>query len=175
MDFLREILLRRAAAAEALDPISRCDSVSPGKSGRQNMAKTITKTSISGETAKLLITAGEAAAREIGVPMVIAIVDESGVLKAFSRMDGAAQLSVDIAQDKAYTAISFSMATHDWFEFVKNDPPLLHGIVKTPRLVIFGGGYPIKIDGAIVGGIGVSGGHYTQDMKVAEAALKALG
>jgi uncharacterized protein GlcG (DUF336 family) len=41
--------------------------------------------------------------------------------------------------------------------------------------VVFGGGYPIKIDGAIVGGIGVSGGHYEQDMKVAEAALKALG
>ena len=139
------------------------------------MAKTITKTSISGETAKLLIGAAEVAAKEIGVPMVIAIVDESGVLKAFSRMDGAAQLSVDIAQDKAYTAISFGIATHEWFEFVKNDPPLLHGIIKTPRLVVFGGGYPIKIDGAVVGGIGVSGGHYEQDMKVAQAALAALG
>ena len=89
-------------------------------------------------------------------------------------MDGAAQLSVDIAQDKAYTAISFSMPTHAWFDFIKNDPPLLHGIVKTPRLVVFGGGYPVEIDGKIVGGIGVSGGHYSQDMKVAEAALAAL-
>jgi uncharacterized protein GlcG (DUF336 family) len=139
------------------------------------MAKTITKQSIAAETAQKLIAAGEAAAREIGVPMVIAICDESGVLKAFGRMDGAALLSVDIAQDKAYTAVSFGIATHEWFEFVKNDPPLLHGIVKTPRLVVFGGGYPIKVDGAIVGGIGVSGGHYEQDMKVAEAALKALG
>ena len=102
------------------------------------------------------------------------LVDESGVLKGFSRMDGAAQLSVDIAQDKAYTAISFSMPTHAWFDFIKNDPPLLHGIVKTPRLVVFGGGYPVEIDGKIVGGIGVSGGHYSQDMKVAEAALAAL-
>jgi uncharacterized protein GlcG (DUF336 family) len=139
------------------------------------MSRTITKTSISAETAKILIDAGEAAAREIGVPMVIAIVDEAGVLKAFSRMDGAALLSVDIAQDKAYTSVSFGIATHEWFDFVKNDPPLLHGIVKTPRLVVFGGGYPVKIDGAVVGGIGVSGGHYEQDMKVAQAALAALG
>lgn len=139
------------------------------------MVKTLTKTSIAGETAKVLIEAGEAAAREIGVPMVIAIVDESGILKAYSRMDGAALLSVGIAQDKAYTSVSFGIATHEWFEFVKNDPPLLHGIVKTPRLVVFGGGYPIKADGAIIGGIGVSGGHYEQDMKVAQAALAALG
>jgi uncharacterized protein GlcG (DUF336 family) len=139
------------------------------------MSRTITKTSISAETAKILIDAGEAAAREIGVPMVIAIVDEAGALKAFSRMDGAALLSVDIAQDKAYTSVSFGIATHEWFDFVKNDPPLLHGIVKTPRLVVFGGGYPVKIDGAVVGGIGVSGGHYEQDMKVAQAALAALG
>lgn len=139
------------------------------------MVKSITKKSIASETAKVLIEAGEVAAREIGVPMVISIVDESGVLKSFSRMDGAALLSVDIATDKAYTSVSFGIATHEWFEFVKNDPPLLHGIVKTPRLVVFGGGYPIKDGDAIIGGIGVSGGHYEQDMKVAQAALKALG
>ncbi len=138
------------------------------------MTKSITKKSIAGETAKRLIEAGEAAARELGVPMVIAIVDESGILKAYSRMDGAALLSVGIAQDKAYTSVSFGIATHEWFEFVKNDPPLLHGIIKTPRLVVFGGGYPIKEDGTIIGGIGVSGGHYEQDMKVAQAALAAL-
>jgi len=139
------------------------------------MSKTVTKKSIAAETTKALIAAGEAAAKELGVPMVISIVDESGVLKAFSRMDGAALLSVELATDKAYTAVSFGIATHEWFEFVKNDPPLLHGIVKTPRLIVFGGGYPIKIDGEIVGGIGVSGGHYEQDMKVATAALAALG
>ncbi len=58
------------------------------------MPKTITKQSIAAETAEKLIAAGQAAAREMGVPMVIAICDESGVLKAFSRMDGAALLSV---------------------------------------------------------------------------------
>ena len=107
------------------------------------MASTMQKQSITAEAAKKVIEASEAKAAEIGVPMVTAIVDGDGNLKALSRMDGAALLSVDIAQDKAYTAIAFGMATHEWYEFIKNDPPLLHGIVHTPRLVIFGGGYPI--------------------------------
>jgi uncharacterized protein GlcG (DUF336 family) len=137
-------------------------------------AVTVSKPSISAEAAAAVIRAAEAKAAEISVPMVIAVVDESGVLKAFSRMDGAALLSVDIAQDKAYTAVAFGIPTDGWFEFIKNDPPLLHGIVKTPRLIVFGGGYPIEVDGKIVGGIGVSGGHYEQDMKVAQGALAAL-
>ena len=107
-------------------------------------------------------------------PMIIAICDESGALKSYERMDGAPLLSVQIAQDKAYTAISFGMPTHTWHEFIKNDPPLADGIVKTDRLVVFGGGYPIVIDGQVVGGIGVSGGHYTDDMEVAQAGLAAL-
>lgn len=138
------------------------------------MKPSVTKASITQEAADLLLDAAKKASEEIKVPMVIAVVDESGVLKAFRRMDGAALLSVEIAQDKAYTAVSFGIPTHGWFDFIKNDPPLLHGIVKTPRLVVFGGGYPITVDGKIIGGIGVSGGHYEQDMKVAEAALAAL-
>jgi uncharacterized protein GlcG (DUF336 family) len=138
------------------------------------MARTLTKASITSEGALEAIRAAEQKAAEIGVPMCIAVVDESGVLKGFSRMDGAALLSVDIAQDKAYTAVSFGIPTHGWFDFIKDDPPLLHGIVKTPRLIVFGGGYPISIDGAVVGGIGVSGGHYEQDMVVAQAGLAAV-
>jgi uncharacterized protein GlcG (DUF336 family) len=138
------------------------------------MAKTVTKTSISNETAKALVAAAEKAAKDAGIPISVAVVDESGTLKTFSRMDGAALLTVDIATNKAYTAISFGMPTHAWFDFIKNDPPLLHGIVHTPRLVVFGGGYPVQVDGAVVGGIGISGGHYSQDMKIAEAALAAI-
>ena len=89
-------------------------------------------------------------------------------------MDGAPLLSVDLAQDKAYTAVSFGIATDAWFDFIKDDPPLLHGIVKTPRLVVFGGGYPLQDGDELIGGIGVSGGHYEQDMKVATAGVDAL-
>lgn len=132
------------------------------------------KASITIEAAQRLIVAAEAKSREMGLRMCIAVCDEDGTLKAFSRMDGSPLLSVQIAQDKAYTAISFSMASHEWWEFVKGDDPLLHGIIKTDRLVVFGGGYPIKTEQGIIGGIGVSGGHYSQDMQVAEAALTAL-
>ena len=136
---------------------------------------TFQKASINAEAAQRLIAAAEAKAQAMGKPMCIAVVDSDGTLKAFTRMDGAPLLSVQIAQDKAFTAISFGgLATHEWFEFVKNDPPLLHGIIKTDRLIVFGGGYPIKTEDGIVGGIGVSGGHYTDDMEVAQAGLAAL-
>src|SRR5437660_8063583 len=126
------------------------------------------KASITSEAAERLVKAAETKAREMGKAMCIAVCDEDGTLKAFRRMDGAPLLSVQISQDKAYTAISFGgMATHEWYEFIKNDAPLLHGIVKTDRLGVFGGGYAIKAGAEIIGGIGVSGAHYSDDMKVA--------
>ena len=129
---------------------------------------------ITSEAARAMIAAAEAKAREMGIPMAIAVCDESGVLKAFSRMDGAALLAVQIAQDKAYTAVSFGMASGDWYPFIEKDPPLLHGIVHTPRLIIFGGGFPVKDGDSIIGAIGVSGGHYSHDVEVAQAGLAAL-
>lgn len=139
------------------------------------MAKTLTIQTVANELAEALMRGAVAKAQAMGVPMCIAIVDPAGTLAQFLRMDGAPLLSVGIAQDKAYSAVSFGMPTHEWHDFIKNDPPLLHGIVHTPRLVVFGGGYPIKVDGAVVGGIGVSGGHYSHDMEVAAAALAAAG
>jgi uncharacterized protein GlcG (DUF336 family) len=139
------------------------------------MAKVFDKRSISTELAHQMIQAAERKATEMGHAFVIAIVDESGVLKALSRMDGAALLSVQIAQDKAYTAAGFGLSTDAWHEFIKDDPPLAAGATGgIDRLVVFGGGYPIKLDGQVIGGVGVSGGHYTQDMEVAQAALAAV-
>lgn len=139
------------------------------------MARTLTTQVISNALADQLMAGAVAKAEAMGVPMCIAIVDPAGVLVQFKRMDRAPLLSVGIAQDKAYTAVSFGMPSHEWHDFIKNDPPLLHGIVHTPRLVVFGGGYPVKVDGAVVGGIGISGGHYSHDMEVAQAALAAAG
>jgi uncharacterized protein GlcG (DUF336 family) len=134
------------------------------------------KASVSTELAHRVVAAAEAKAAALGVPMVIAVCDESGVLKAFSRMDEAPLLSVQIAQDKAYTAAGFGMPTDAWHDFIKDDPPLAAGAVGgVERLVIFGGGYPLKIGERVVGGIGVSGGHYTQDMEVASAGVAAVG
>ena len=136
---------------------------------------TIVKRSIDAKTAEQAIEAAAKKAAELGLRMCIAVTDEAGDLKAFRRMDGAPKLSTEIATNKAYTAASFGMSTHAWFDFIKNDPPLLHGITHTPRLVVFGGGFPIHLEGEIVGAIGLSGGHYTQDMECARAALAAIG
>ncbi|MEY2909477.1 MAG: hypothetical protein RLZZ602_2000 [Pseudomonadota bacterium] len=138
------------------------------------MKLTHNKPSITAKAAGNVIAAARDKAKEMGKPMVIAICDESGILKYFERMDGAPLLSVQIAQDKAYTAVSFDIPTHKWHDVIKNDPPLADGIVKTERLIVFGGGYPLTVDGVIVGGIGVSGGHYTDDMEVAQAGMTSL-
>jgi uncharacterized protein GlcG (DUF336 family) len=139
------------------------------------MAATFDRPSVTTELATAMIEAAERKAAEMGHAFVIAIVDDSGVLKAFSRMDGAALVSVQIAQDKAYTAVGFGLATDAWHDFIKDDPPLAMGAAPgIDRLIVFGGGYPIKIGDAVVGGIGVSGGHYSQDMQVAEAGLSAV-
>ena len=139
------------------------------------MASVFEKKSVGIGLAHRMIAAGEEKAAAMGHAFVIAVVDESGVLKALSRMDGAPLLSVQVAQDKAYSAAGFGMPTHSWHDFIKDDPPLAAGATTgIDRLVVFGGGYPIVVDGQVVGGIGVSGGHYRQDMEVAEAALQPV-
>jgi uncharacterized protein GlcG (DUF336 family) len=131
--------------------------------------------SITEEAARSIVSASIEKAKSMGAAFTIAVVDESGIIKALARMDGAPLLSVQIAQDKAYTAAGFSMATHDWHDFIKEDEPLRIGATTgIDRLIVFGGGYPIEVDGEVVGAVGVSGGHYTHDMEVAQAGLKAI-
>ena len=137
---------------------------------------TFQRPSVSAELVTELIAAAQRKAEELGKPFTVAVVDESGVLKGLLRMDNAALVSVQVAQDKAYTAVGFGIPSHSWHDFIKDDPPLAAGApTGIDRLVVFGGGYPIVIDGAVVGGVGVSGGHYSEDMEVAQAALAVLG
>ena len=139
------------------------------------MPTTRTKQTLTLEAASKVLDAACAEATSMGKPMCIAVTDETGNLLSFARMDGAPQLSIDIAIDKAYTSASFGIPTHVWHDFIKDDPPLRDGAPSgIKRLVVFGGGYPITVDGATVGAIGVSGGHYSEDQKVAEAGLAAL-
>ncbi|KEA65019.1 hypothetical protein ADIMK_0721 [Marinobacterium lacunae] len=131
---------------------------------------TITRLDI--EDARLLIAGAANKAREIGVPMCIAIVDESGNLIAFERMDGGKITSVTIAQDKAFTAAAARKATHEYNE--KCVPGSLVFGIHTAlggRLCVVGGGLPISVDGEVVGGIGLSSGTPQQDMECAQAGI----
>ena len=134
----------------------------------------IAKRTIDELSVKRMLNAAIDMSKEMKKAMCIAITNEAGQLKAFHSMDGAPHLSIEISQNKAYTASAFGIATHTWWDFIKNDPPLLHSITHTPRLVTFGGGYPIMENGQLIGAIGVSGGHYSDDMEVARAALDAI-
>jgi uncharacterized protein GlcG (DUF336 family) len=133
------------------------------------------KRSITAESALIAAQGAAAKARQMGHAMSIVLCDETGTAKVVLRMDGASEATLRIAGDKAYTAASLGRPTHALWDFVKSDPPLLHGLVNYPRIIVFGGGYPVIEDGKIVGAIGVSGGHYSDDMEVARAGLQAIG
>ncbi len=137
---------------------------------------TYTKACITLELAQDLMTAATTKALELNKSMVIAIVDESGHLKAFHRMDSAPLVSIEVAQNKAYTAVAnaWGHATHEIYDYISKNPATLIGIPHIPRYTILGGGFPIRIDKHIIGGIGISGGSAEQDMIVARAALAIL-
>jgi uncharacterized protein GlcG (DUF336 family) len=135
------------------------------------MANVVKKHSISFELAEKMVDAAVAKAREIGVSENVAILDEGGNLKAFGRMDGAPLPTIEMALNKAYTAL-FGISTQEFFNFIKSDPSLLAGIPTLARMAAWGGGFPIKVDGEIVGAIGLSGAPTVQnDVDCARAAL----
>ncbi|MGH7960780.1 MAG: GlcG/HbpS family heme-binding protein [Candidatus Binatia bacterium] len=137
------------------------------------MNTTCEKRSITADAAQKMVAAGVAKAKEIGVAMVIAVLDESGQLKSLCRMDGAPLISTEVAQNKAYTAL-FGIPSQEFYNFIKSDPALLAGVPHIPRIAIFGGGLPIRIDATVVGGIGASGGTVEQDVICAQAGLDAI-
>ncbi len=132
--------------------------------------------SLSLSAAQRVADAAIAAARTHGVAACVAVSDPSGEPIVTVRMDGAPRLSAEIARNKAFTVASFNgLPTHVWWPVIADDPALVHGITHTPRLVIFGGGAPIRIDGGLVGAVGVSGGSTEQDRAIAEAAAEVVG
>ncbi|XAZ25010.1 heme-binding protein [Sinorhizobium sp. B11] len=127
------------------------------------------------EEARRVIAAGEARAREIGVPANIAVLDAGAHIKAFARMDGAVLGSIDIAVNKARTAALFSMPTETIGEFCKPGGTSF-GLEQTNGgLVVFAGGIPLT-DGRniVIGAVGVSGGAVAQDLDIAQAAAAAI-
>jgi uncharacterized protein GlcG (DUF336 family) len=131
------------------------------------------KMNISLEQAQALIAAAQLKAKEIGVPMNVAVVDAGANLKAFVRMDNAWLGSVDIAIKKAKTARFFDMETGAIGGLSQPGGPLYNIEVSNGGLISFPGGIPIKSAGEIVGAIGVSGGSVEQDHEVASAGLEA--
>jgi uncharacterized protein GlcG (DUF336 family) len=115
-----------------------------------------------------------AEADKVGIAICVALVDRAGHTLVFKRQPGAPFHSIDIALDKAYTAVSFGLPTGKWDKRLSESSEMLrHGLMHRERFVSFGGGLPIKVDGARVGAIGISGGSEAQDVAFGEAALAA--
>jgi len=125
--------------------------------------------------ARVVIEGAEAKAREIGVDMDVAVVDDGGHLLAFIRMDNGRITSVDVAINKAFTAACARRATHEYAKVAGAGGPAF-GIHASNqgRFMIVGGGLPIFIDGMIAGGVGCSSGSPEQDRECSQAGIDRL-
>lgn len=134
--------------------------------------------SIPGITWEAANTAAQAAVRYAearGWKINAAVVDRGGNLMAFLRMPGAFIHSIDLAIDKAYTSASFGFPTKGWMGAVGHDEGMKLGFSSRPRLIVFGGGLPIKAGDDWIGGIGVSGASEAEDEECALAGMSAIG
>ena len=127
------------------------------------------------EDARLVISAAEKKAKEIGQHMNIAVADEGGNIVVHARMDGAWIGSIDISMKQAYTSRAFDIMTKDLASHSQSGGQFF-GIHASNdgKIMIFAGGIPLKKDGKVVGAIGVSGGSGDQDHAVAEAGATAF-
>jgi uncharacterized protein GlcG (DUF336 family) len=129
--------------------------------------------------ARVMADAALVKAREIGVAQTVCIADEGGFPLLIERMDGARVTGPQIAWNKAFTAAGHKRSTH-----LFNTPP--HGPALPGneafgiqwsfegRFAVFVGGFPIVVEGQVVGGIGLSGGNGEQDIACGLAGLAAL-
>jgi len=143
---------------------------------KQNVLKKLSQSSQSiHEIADVLTEGSLAKAKELGIKVNIAIVDNGTNLVNFKRMEDAFLGSIDIAINKAKTAVRFKMTTAALGALAKPDQPL-YGIQlsNNQETVIFGGGYPIVVAGQLIGAIGISGGSVEEDEMIAEAGLKMI-
>jgi uncharacterized protein GlcG (DUF336 family) len=129
------------------------------------------------QTARHLIDACEARARQLNITITTAVVDSGGFLLALSRMDGAGPMTASIATSKAYTAAVMRRASGDLMPMAEQRPQFFAAVSRMGLVPLVPGlgGVPVRGDGEIVGGIGVSGGTAEQDLECAEVALRAVG
>jgi uncharacterized protein GlcG (DUF336 family) len=117
----------------------------------------------------------EERATAMGVGITVSVVDVHGNIVLKQRMTGAPLVSVEMSERKAYTSAAFGAATEDLTTDILPGGPLFgFNVVAGGRFVAFGGGAPLRIDGRLVGGVGVSGGTTEQDLEILEGALAAL-
>jgi uncharacterized protein GlcG (DUF336 family) len=126
------------------------------------------------EKAVIMVDAAREKAKEIGIGMTLTVCDAAGNLVVLQRMDDAALVSLEIAVNKARTAVYGKIPTGEWATRFKGTDPLIPPLFFHSGWITFGGGYPVIVEGKIIGGIGFSGATW-EDNVIARVALKAIG
>ena len=141
------------------------------------MTKTVQQTTLHWEAALAAVRGALAKGQELGIRVAVAVIDRGGNQPAFARHTGAPLHSTGIAQDKATTSAGFGLPTKQWWPVLEgmNSPGLLAGIASVPRMVVFGGGVPVYVNGECIAGVGVSGGSEEEDEICARAGIAAAG
>ncbi len=123
------------------------------------------KATLNLKIAKEMAYCVEKAAQQLGVNVVTAVTDAGGNLILLEAMDDSFIASINAARDKAYTAVALKMPTHTALKESRGGA--LDGYANGGGILMLGGGYPVIYNGAVIGGIGVSGGTKEQDMLLA--------
>ncbi len=131
-------------------------------------ARLATKKALTLEAAKQIAAAAQTEAAKNKWTMVICVVDDGGHLIYLERMDGTQIGSVQVAQEKAVTAVRFKRPTKALEEAVAGGRSV---VMKLPGATPIEGGLPIIVDGQLIGAVGVSGGPSLQDGQVAAAGV----
>jgi len=156
-------------------PLVLIENAGFGVSSKTEVLRMFLAPKLSLDDARVVLAGSEAKAREIGIDMDVAVVDDGGHLLAFIRMDKARVTSIDVAINKAFTSACARRGTHEYAASAGAGGPAF-GIHASNqgRFTIFGGGLPIFIDGVIAGGVGCSSGSPDEDRAVAQAGIDRL-
>jgi glc operon protein GlcG len=139
------------------------------------MSQLLLSQTISRELARVGIDRAIEESIAMGRLTCIAVLNSAGQLISFDRMDGAPFQSTQLAQDKAFSVAGNGLATHQFWEMIADDPWLVHNVGQVEGLVVLGGGVPLRVDGQLVGAVGVSGkSNMAEDRAIAEAAVSAM-
>ena len=130
---------------------------------------------ISAGWADTMISAAMAKAAATSVAVTVVVVDESGVVKSMTRMDGAPLVSVQTGINKAYAAAAIGMPPDDFYSAIQADGAAVASFATRPGLALIAGGLPVVVDGQVAGGVGVAGAMTgAEDRAIAEAAVAAV-
>ena len=124
--------------------------------------------------AHLILDAAQNKAEELGVPEVLCVADSAGYAIALRRLNGGKVTSVQIAMNKAFTAAGHRKPTHHYKNALPGEEAFGIFTQHEGRFTVFVGGFPVVVDGQVVGGIAASGGNGEQDIACCEAGIAAL-